>query len=89
LLGSGGGAVLALLVMLGVPKRRRSWRQMLGALVLMAAIGGLAGCSSTSGGTSNPGNPGTTAGNYVFKVTGNGSPSVSPVPTTTFSVTVN
>ncbi len=46
--GAGGGAMLALLVFIGIPARRRSWRQMLGALVLMAAIGSLASCGSGS-----------------------------------------
>jgi hypothetical protein len=88
--GAGGGAILALLVFLGIPSQRRKWRQMLGALVLMAAIGSLAACSSTSGSTiNNQGNPGTTAGNYVFTVTGTGNPAVTPAPTTTFTVTVN
>jgi hypothetical protein len=86
--GAGGGAILALLVFLGIPARRRSWRQMLGMAVLMAAIGSLAGCGG--GGVSvNQGNPGTTAGNYIFTVTGTGNPSVTPAPTTTFTVTVN
>ena len=46
--GAGGGAILALLVFLGIPSRRRSWRQMLGIVVLMAAIGSLASCGSAS-----------------------------------------
>ena len=83
-----GGAVLAFLVLLVTPARRRSWRSMLGVLVLMAALGTLAGC----GGKKTPpttGNLGTTAGVYTFTVTGTGSPSVTPAPTTTFTVTVN
>ena len=88
--GAGGGAILALLVFMGIPSRRRSWRQMLGAVVLMAAIGGLAGCGSTSGGgTSSQGNPGTTAGAYTFKVTGTGNDSANTTESTTFTVTVN
>jgi subtilase family serine protease len=89
--GAAGGAVLALLVFLGIPARRRSWRALLGMLMLMAAIGSLSACgggggsSSGGGGTSNPG---TTAGNYVFTVSG--SPAVgSSTPSTTFTVTVN
>jgi hypothetical protein len=56
----------------------------------MAAIGGLAGCGSTSGGgTSSQGNPGTTAGAYTFKVTGTGNDSANTTESTTFTVTVN
>ena len=86
--GAGGGAILALLVFLGIPAQRRSWRQMLGTVVLMAAIGSVAGCGSPSGVT-NPGSPGTTAGTYTFTVTGTGNPSITPAPTTKFTVTVN
>jgi hypothetical protein len=90
-LGAGGGAALALLIFVGIPARRRNWRQMLGALVVMVALGSMAGCSSVSGGGSTPPppNPGTTAGNYTFTVTGTGNPVVTPAPTTTFIVTVN
>jgi hypothetical protein len=87
--GAGGGAILALLVFLGIPARRRSWRQMLGVLLVMAALGSLAGCGSPSAPVINQGNPGTTAGNYVFTITGTGDPSVMPAPTTTFTVAVN
>jgi subtilase family serine protease len=90
LFGAGGGAVLAFLVFLGIPARRRSWRSMLGVLVVMAALGGLTACNSgaSSSGTSTS-NSGTTAGTYTFTVTGTGNPSVTPAPTTTFTVTVN
>jgi trimeric autotransporter adhesin len=91
-LGAGGGAVLALLVFLGIPARRRSWRAMLGMLVLMAGLGGLAACGGGGGGcTSNcgGGNPGTTPGLYTFTVTATGNPAVTPAPTTTFTLTVN
>ena len=84
-----GGAVLALLVFFGIPARRRSWRAMLGALLLIAALGGLSACGdfwqAPGGNTAD----GTTTGNYVFTVTGTGSPTVSPAVTTTFTVTVN
>lgn len=83
-LGAGGGAVLAFLVFLGIPARRRSWRSMLGVLAVMAALGSLAGCGGGGGG-----NSGTTAGSYTFTVTGSGIPPVTPAPTTTFTVTVN
>jgi hypothetical protein len=84
---AGGGAVLALLVFLGIPARRRSWRAMLSVLALMVALGSLTACGSFY--RSSSGNAGTTAGNYVFTVTGTGNPSVTPVPTTTFTLTVN
>jgi len=93
-LGAGSGAVLAVLIFFGIPARRRSWRSMLGILVAMAVIGTLSSCGGGStggggGGGGGGGNPGTTAGTYTFTVTGTGNPAVTPVPTTTFNVTVN
>jgi subtilase family serine protease len=91
-MGAGGGAVLALLVFLGIPARRRSWRQMLGMVVLMAALGSLSACgggSSGGGGGGGQSDPGTTAGTYTFLVQGTGNPSVTPAVSTTFTVTVN
>jgi hypothetical protein len=86
--GAGGGAVLAFLVFLGIPARRRGWRSMLGAVALIVALGGLAGCGdfwqAPGGDTAN----GTTAGTYTFTVTGTGDPAVTAV-TTTFTVTVS
>jgi hypothetical protein len=89
--GAGGGAVLALLMFFGIPARRRSWRSMLGMLVLMVALGSLAGCGGGGSSSSGGGNsdPGTAAGTYTFTVTGVGTPSVTPTPTTTFTVVVN
>jgi subtilase family serine protease len=87
--GAGGGAVLALLVFLGIPARRRSWRAMLGMLVALAVLSSLAACGGGGGGGGNPGNPGTAAGTYVFTVTGTGTPAVTPAPTATFTVVVN
>jgi subtilase family serine protease len=88
LFGAGSGALLAMLLFLGIPARRRSWRSMLGVLVLMAALGSLAACGNGST-TTGPTNPGTSAGTYTFTVTGTGNPTVTPAPTTTFTVTVN
>jgi subtilase family serine protease len=87
--GAGGGAVLAFLLFLGIPARRRNWRSMLGVLALMAALGSMAACGG--GGSTNSGStgtPGTSAGTYTFTVTGTGNPTVTPAPTTTFTVTV-
>jgi hypothetical protein len=85
---AGAGAVLALLVFLGVPARRRSWRSMLGLLLLMAALSSLSACggSSSSGGT---GDPGTAVGTYTFTVTATGNPTVSSAPSVSFTVQVN
>ena len=91
-LGAGGGAVLAFLVFLGIPARRRSWRQMLGALVLMVALGSLASCGSGGNGGSSytpPPDPGTTAGTYTFTVQATGNPTVSPAVSQPFVVVVN
>ncbi len=87
LFGAGSGAVLALLLFLGIPARRRSWRSMLLILVMMAALGSLAACGGGGGG--GGGTSGTSAGTYTFTVTGTGNPTVSPTPTTTFTVIVN
>jgi hypothetical protein len=89
--GPGGGMVLALLVLLGIPARQRSWRNLLGLAVVMVALGALSACgggnSSGMGGGST--NPGTMAGNYTFTVTGTGNPGVSPAPTAIVKLTVN
>jgi hypothetical protein len=87
--GAGSSAALALLLFLGIPARRRSWRSMLGILVVMAALGSLAACGGNGTTTSPPPPTGTTAGMYTFTVTGTGNPTVTPAPTTTFTVTVN
>jgi subtilase family serine protease len=86
--GAGGGMVLAFLLFLGVPARRRSWRSMLGVLVMMAALGSLAACGGGTPTNTGTGNSGTTAGTYTFTVTGTGTPPVAPAPTTTFTVSV-
>jgi hypothetical protein len=89
--GAGTGAVLAVLMLIGIPARRRSWRQMLGVMVLMVALGGLAGCgsSSTNNGGGGQTDPGTAAGTYTFTVQATGNPSVTPAVETTFNVIVN
>jgi subtilase family serine protease len=87
-----GGAVLAFLLFLGIPARRRSWRSMVGMLMLMAALASLSSCGTGGGsGTTTNNDPGTSAGTYTFTVTGVGNPSVSPTSSTstTFTVTVN
>jgi Pro-kumamolisin, activation domain len=75
---AGGGMSLAWLLMLGVPKRSRRWRAMLGMVLLLVSLSGaMTACGGSSGGsgssTSASGStsdPGTTAGTYVVTITG-------------------
>lgn len=80
-----GGATLACLLIFGIPARRRSWRTMLGMLVLLAVLasGAVACGGSIRGGGS--GNSGTTAGSYTITVTGTSS---STTATGTVTLTV-
>jgi hypothetical protein len=72
---AGGSAVLAGLLLFGIPARRRSWRTMLGMLSLLVAFtfGGVA-CGGGAGGSSSGCNvvdhPATTAGTYTITITG-------------------
>jgi hypothetical protein len=86
---SGGGAVLACVLLFGIPARRRRWLRMLSTMALLIAItsgvvacggggGGGGGCTPTT-------NPGTTAGAYTVTVTGT---SGAIVETTTLTLTV-
>jgi hypothetical protein len=91
--GSGGGAVLALLLFLGIPARRRRWQSMLGLFALMVALGSIAACggggiNNNGGGGTTTTDPGTAAGTYTFTVVATGNPTVSPTVQTTFTVTV-
>ena len=89
---AGGGAVLAFLVFLGIPARRRSWQSMLGVLMAMVTLVGMTGCVNAvnvRSDTAVPANSGTTAGSYTFTVSAVANPAVTPAPTTTFTVVVN
>jgi len=87
---AGGAVALAMLILFGIPARRRSWRAMLGMVALLAALGMLAACNNKAGGGGGgTSNPGTAAGAYTFTVTATGNPAVAPAPTATFTVTVN
>jgi Pro-kumamolisin, activation domain/Bacterial Ig-like domain (group 3) len=88
--GAGGGAVLALVIFLVTPARRRRWLSMLGMFVAMMAIGSMVACGGGgSSGGGGGGGTGTTAGTYKFTVTGTGSPALTPSPTATITITVN
>jgi hypothetical protein len=90
---SAGGTALALVLMIGIPRRRRNWLAMLGLAALFVSIGAI-GCggggSSGSGGGGGGGNTGTPAGTYTVTVTGTGtsSSSTSSVTATVGTVTL-
>lgn len=63
--GMGGAAALAGLILLWVPRRRRTWQALLGLLLFACVIAGVSGCSSTGSHLQ-----GTTRGAYVMTVTG-------------------
>lgn len=87
-----GAAALAVIAFLWIPSRRRSWRSMMSVIAVMAAIGFISGCASgvkPGGGGGTSSTPGTTAGSYVFTVTGQGNDPAATTATTTFTVTVD
>lgn len=69
-----GGAALACILLLGIPKRRRRWQTILGVfLPLLSITCGVLACgggSNAVGGGGGGGNSGTTPGNYTITVTG-------------------
>lgn len=87
------GIAMAFLLIFGFPSRRRLSRWMLLVLCagLSAAVIGCGGGSSTAGGSSGTGgsqNPGTTAGVYVFTLTGTDASNSGTTASTTLTVTV-
>jgi hypothetical protein len=83
----GGGAVLAAVLMFGIPTRRRRWLSMLALLVAVAAVG-VIGCGGSQSFTPPANNPGTTAGSYTFTVTGTDSANSTITASTTVTITV-
>jgi hypothetical protein len=85
--GASSGAVLAVLIILRLPRRRSYWKSMLGMVVAMTILGGLAACGGGGGNGGGGGggtiNPGTTAGTYTFTVTGTGNDSAKTTATAT------
>jgi Bacterial Ig-like domain (group 3)/FG-GAP-like repeat len=83
----GGSAVLALLLMCGIPARRRRWMSMM-VLLWIVVAGAAIGCGG--GGTSTgSGTAATTAGNYTFTVTGTDSASAAITTSTTVIIAVH
>ena len=62
---STGGTALALLLLCGIPRRRRNWLAMIGLLVLFVSLGAI-GCTGGGGG----GTQGTAPQSYTITVTG-------------------
>jgi sugar lactone lactonase YvrE len=89
--GLGGGAVLAVVLFIGVPRRRR-WISLV--FLLATVVGtctiGCGGGGSSGGGGQKTGSttPATTAGNYVFTVTATDSTDAKVTISTTVSITV-
>ena len=83
LLWPSAGTALALLLF-GIPRRRRNWPAMLGALALIVTFG-VIGCGG-KGGSSGGGNPGTTPGTYTVTVTGTSGNITGTVGTITLTV---
>jgi hypothetical protein len=79
---SGGGLVLAFLLLLGVPRRKAAWTRFLGLLVLLVSVAGL-GCGSGSSSTTTGSTiTGTTPGAYTVTVTasiGGGQPQAQAI----------
>ena len=83
----GGGAILACVILFGIPVRRRSWRAMLGLSILLAVVAGSVASCGGSGVTkacNTVVSAGTTPGAYIITVTG-----TSGTTTSTGTVTLN
>lgn len=85
-LGMGGGTVLAFLVFFGIPARRRTWRAMLGLVLLLGTLGGLSACG---GGVAQATFNGTAPGNYILSIQATGNDVSSTTANTTVTLTVN
>jgi len=86
--GLGGGTVLAGLLMLWIPNRRRRWLSMVLLLWVLGAAATI-GCGGGGGtGKSVPAVGATTAGNYTFTLTGTDSANSAITTSTNVAVTV-
>jgi hypothetical protein len=81
----GGGTLLAVVIFFGVPSRRRRWISM---VVLFAVAASTIGCGGGGGQSTGSSAPATTAGNYVFTLTGTDSANAKVTVSTTVSITV-
>jgi hypothetical protein len=83
----GGGSVLAVLLLCGIPARRRRWLSMLMLVWVVVACAAI-GCGG-GGGTKGTSIPATTAGNYTFTVTGTDSKDSTVTTSATVVISVN
>ncbi len=83
----GSGTILAGLLLLGVPARRRRWMAMMVLLWGIVAASAI-GCGGSSSGSRGASIPATTAGTYKFTVTGADSTNSSITTSTSVAVTV-
>jgi hypothetical protein len=81
----GDGAILAVLAIWGIPRRRRRWLSML--VILLIGACATIGCSGGSKST-GPSIAATTAGTYTFTLTGQDSATSTIITSTTVNVTV-
>jgi Pro-kumamolisin, activation domain/Bacterial Ig-like domain (group 3)/Subtilase family len=92
-LSRGGGAVLAIVLLFGIPTRRRTWRVLFSILAtfLIAGTMGCGGGSAGGSGGSGGGNSklGTTPGSYSVVVTGKDAATGTIASSTTVTLTVN
>ena len=83
---TGGGAILACILLFGIPMRRSRWKTMLGMIALLGAMtGGLLACGGGGTPCTPVVKPGTTAGTYTITVTGT-SGTLTPTGTVTLTV---
>jgi hypothetical protein len=89
-LGGGGEVAVALVLLFGIPARRRRWGVLLG-LLAFAFIAGAIGCGGGGGGTGGGGGQsfGTTAGSYTITVTGTDAATGKITANTTVTLTVS
>ncbi len=84
-----GGAALAMVLLFGIPARRRAWRTLFSLLAVIVVISAVGCGGGSSGGGGGGGNPGTTAGAYTVTVTGTDAATGKITNSTAVTLTVN
>ena len=87
---TGGGFMLACILLWCIPARRQNWKALVESMTLLLALGALGACGGGSGapgggGGGGGGTAGTTSGTYVITVTGTAG---SVTQTSTINLTV-